>query len=157
MRNFPRPRSARKWRPLLLALVLCLPLAAQEVAAPVGRPDTDPVHLLEQSRFVSEKEAKKLRQRVQEFLRRRKQDADPADQERFAKRFVEALPRTIRTPVELRDVLGPPRTTSRQILYRRLVEQWHYDRPVPLCAVFDTLWGQEPRLQTVQLAGLSKP
>ncbi len=140
-------------RPLLLALVLCLPLGAQEA----GRPDNDPIHLLEQSRFANDKEAKKLRERVQEVLRERKPDADPADQERFARRLAEALPRTIRTSAELREVLGPPRTISRQILYRRLVEQWHYDRPLPLCAVLDTLKGQEARLQTVHVIGLSKP
>ena len=42
-------------------------------------------------------------------------------------------------------------------LYRRYVEQWLYDDPLPLCVVFDCVRGEEPSLQTVHPLGTTKP
>jgi hypothetical protein len=33
------------------------------------------------------------------------------------------------TQAEVREILGPPRRISRQILFRRHLEQWHFDDP----------------------------
>ena len=33
------------------------------------------------------------------------------------------------TQVEIRAILGPPRRISRQILFRRHLEQWHFEEP----------------------------
>jgi hypothetical protein len=54
------------------------------------------------------------------------------------------------SPAQLRSLLGHPKTVARQVLYRRYLEQWVYDRPAGLCLVFHCTKGQEPRLQRVR-------
>jgi hypothetical protein len=51
---------------------------------------------------------------------------------------------------EVRQKLGAPRRTSRQILYGRYLEQWTYDGPVPVRIEFDWRKGQERQILTVQ-------
>jgi hypothetical protein len=53
-------------------------------------------------------------------------------------------------PARVRNLLGPPKGIGRQILYRRYLEQWTYDRPVAFGVVFEGLKGQEPRLRAVR-------
>jgi hypothetical protein len=53
------------------------------------------------------------------------------------------------TAVEVRDAFGPPLRVSRQVLYRRFLEQWSYELPAPLTIEFDCLKGQGPRVLTV--------
>ena len=53
------------------------------------------------------------------------------------------------TDREVRDALGPPQAVARQILYRRHLEQWLYDKPVPRRIVFDCPRGQQPAILTV--------
>ena len=61
------------------------------------------------------------------------------------------------TEDEVRRLLGPPRRFGRQILFRRYLEQWTYDRPVPLWIEFNAIQGQELQVQTVHELPLSKP
>ena len=58
---------------------------------------------------------------------------------------------------EVRKLLGPPKRISRQILYRRYLEQWLYDVPSQLWIEFNCLKGQEPYVLTVHPAGAKKP
>ena len=60
-------------------------------------------------------------------------------------------------PAEVRAALGPPRHISRQILYLRYQEQWHYDRPDVAWVEFECRKGQEPRLQTVHPSRPANP
>jgi hypothetical protein len=60
-------------------------------------------------------------------------------------------------PARVRDLLGHPKSIARQILYRRYLEQWTYDRPVTVVLVFHCPRGQEPRLRDVRWAGPEKP
>jgi hypothetical protein len=53
-------------------------------------------------------------------------------------------------PARLREILGPPAKVARQILYRRYLEQWTYERPVALQLMFQCPRGQEPRLKEVR-------
>jgi hypothetical protein len=50
---------------------------------------------------------------------------------------------------EVREAYGPPSRIARQVLYRRFLEQWTYDRPNPVIIEFDCLKGQEPRVLTL--------
>jgi hypothetical protein len=53
------------------------------------------------------------------------------------------------TAAEVRELLGPPRRTARQILYQRYREQWLYEEPVRLRLDFDCRRGQPPFLLTL--------
>lgn len=55
------------------------------------------------------------------------------------------------------DALGSPRHVSRQILYRRYLEQRSYDHPMPLWIELECVKGQEPRVVTVLLLKTVKP
>jgi hypothetical protein len=56
-----------------------------------------------------------------------------------------------RTQPEIANLLGPPKRKTRQILYRRYLEQWIYDSPVPWCVTFNCPRGQDPVVLTVHL------
>jgi hypothetical protein len=60
------------------------------------------------------------------------------------------------TAVEGRKLLGPADHTSRQILYRRYVEQWNYDNPPGLWIELDCVKGQHPRVIGVHLPASEK-
>jgi len=98
------------------------------------------------------------------------QDADPAplkdllaqaDQARGdeARRLrAEATRRLLDLPpARVRELLGPPKSVARQILYRRYLEQWTYDQPAALRVVFHCPKGQEPRLKEVRWVRPEKP
>ena len=53
------------------------------------------------------------------------------------------------TDAEVQKHLGRPTHRARQILYRRYLEQWVYDRSEGLWLEFDCLKGQDPRLVAV--------
>jgi len=53
------------------------------------------------------------------------------------------------TQDEVRRLLGLPQKSSFQIVYRRQIEQWVYDQPVPAWLTFSCSKGQIPRLQSV--------
>jgi hypothetical protein len=55
------------------------------------------------------------------------------------------------TAAEASKLLGAADVTSRQILYRRYVEQWSYDSPQGLWIELDCVKGQHPRVVAVHL------
>jgi hypothetical protein len=55
------------------------------------------------------------------------------------------------SPEKVIELLGRPQRKSRQILYRRHIEQWTYDPPLGLCVEFNCVLGQKPRLLSVHL------
>lgn len=61
------------------------------------------------------------------------------------------------SPEQVRQLLGPPGRTARQILYRRSREQWLYDAPFAVRLEFEYVRGQEPHLQSVQPVVAGKP
>ncbi|HYT95468.1 MAG TPA: hypothetical protein VEL76_42510 [Gemmataceae bacterium] len=132
-------------------------LTAQEVMVRLERAGKDPSLLLEIAALAEDKEARHIRQQVKELLRMRKRLATPEELDQLARRLTSILPRAARTPEEVKEVLGPPQQTARQILYRRYLEQMLYDDPLPLCVVFDCVQGQDPRLLNVLVAPTGKP
>jgi hypothetical protein len=75
---------------------------------------------------------------------------------RDAKERVGAVRRDL-SASEVRDLLGPPRRISRQILYRRYLEQWTYDEPSFVLIEFDCLRGQEARVVNIHWPAKAKP
>ena len=74
------------------------------------------------------------------------------------KEFLEAFKKhKAMSPQRVRDMLGKPQRKSRQILYKRYVEQWIYDPPLRLCVEFEAALGQELRLQSVHLLRSRNP
>jgi hypothetical protein len=133
-------------------------LTWDEVTVRLEKAGNDPVALLELVPLVREKDAARMRQRINALLRERKQIAGPEEAGGLMRRFAHRLPAAARTPAEVRELLGSPRQVLRQVLYRRSIEQWHYDTtPLPLCVVLEGVKGQIPRVQTVLVPGVSKP
>jgi hypothetical protein len=58
---------------------------------------------------------------------------------------------------EVRDRLGAPKKVARQILFRRHLEQWTYDAPIPVRVELDGVRGQEPRVVSVHPLRSEKP
>jgi hypothetical protein len=61
------------------------------------------------------------------------------------------------TQAEVQRLLGPPKRTARQILYRRYLEQWVYEGAKPVRIEFDCVRGKEPQILTVQPLTPSHP
>jgi hypothetical protein len=51
---------------------------------------------------------------------------------------------------EVRKLLGSPKRMARQLLYRRAIEQWHYDEPAKMLINFEHTKGQEARVLSVR-------
>jgi hypothetical protein len=58
---------------------------------------------------------------------------------------------------QVRRLLGPPKRTARQILYRRYLEQWVYDGPDAVRIEFDCVRGKDPQILTVQPLSTPRP
>jgi hypothetical protein len=54
------------------------------------------------------------------------------------------------TPGEVKKILGPPRSISRVVLWRRHLEQWHYDAPVRVVE-FNCVRGEAPVVSSIQI------
>jgi hypothetical protein len=61
------------------------------------------------------------------------------------------------SPDRVRQLLGAPSRTARQILYRRSREQWLYEAPFSVRLDFEYVRGQEPHLLSVQAVRAGKP
>jgi hypothetical protein len=68
-----------------------------------------------------------------------------------------AKPRAGMTADETRKLLGPPKRISRQILYRRYLEQWTYDEPIVLRIEFNCVRGEESKIVSVHPLRSEKP
>jgi hypothetical protein len=132
-------------------------LTAEEVAARQEKAGKDPVALLELIPLLGAKDAARIRGRVNALLTERKPVASPEDPDGFIRRIARGLRGAAQTPAEVRELLGPPRQVLRQVLYRRYVEQWHYDTPLALCVVLEGAKGQIPRVQNSFVPGMINP
>ena len=132
-------------------------LTAPELGARLEKAGRDPVALLKLLPLVEVREAARLRQTVNGLLAERKQIASREEREVLGRAVARLLPTAARFPAEVRELLGTPQQVLRQVLYRRYVEQWHYDTPLALCVVLQGIKGQVPRVQTVLVAGTGNP
>jgi hypothetical protein len=81
--------------------------------------------------------------------------AKPISESERAQRLAELQPGM---PIDqIQHLIGAPRSTCRQILYHRYLEQWLYDSPFSIRLEVDCLRGQEARLLSVQPLGSAKP
>jgi hypothetical protein len=139
------------WLACLVAVLSPAPLVAQakltaeELEVRRKKAGNDPVLLLELVPLADTAAAGKLRREIDRVL-----TLVPAEErEAVAVKVAPLLPAAAPTPQELQQLLGPPAQVSRQAVYRRCVEQWRYDTPLPLCVIWQAESGREAQILTV--------
>jgi hypothetical protein len=120
-------------------------LSREELSVRVQAAGDDPVRLLELCPLADDTAASGLRVRVHHLLVKAAA-ADCLDLARKAAPYVAAA---ARTPQEVRQLLGDPEKLSRQVVYRRYLEQWSYQQPLPLCLLWSVARGENARLVEV--------
>ena len=60
-------------------------------------------------------------------------------------------------PEVVRDILGAPQKVSRQVIYRRCLEQWIYHHPLPLCVTWSIPHNARPTVYSVRPLSIEKP
>jgi hypothetical protein len=121
-------------------------LSPEELVVHREKAGRDPVRLLELVPLADAAGAVELRRRVAKVL------AEVPDPERaeWAGKIAPLLAAAAPTPDDVHLLLGPPPRISRQMVYRRALEQWTYEMPLPLCINWQAAAGQEMQMQTVQ-------
>jgi hypothetical protein len=123
-------------------------LSPKELDERQNQADNDPVQILELCPLADEIAAKKLRVLAGKLL----QEAAAADRPELARKVALVLADAVRTadaPEAVRDILGAPQKISRQVIYRRCLEQWIYHHPVPLCVAWSIAHGMRPSVYSV--------
>jgi hypothetical protein len=130
-------------------MVLLLSLLWQACLLPCwsaqDQPADDPVRLLQSIPLADPGATPALRRRAGKLLAQ----VAPADREESARKLIPLLAAAAPTPEAVQQLLGPPQQTCRQVVYRRYLEQWTYDLPVPLCVTWQASPGNEMRLEAV--------
>ena len=132
-------------------------LTPDELAAREEKAGQDPLKLLLLSGMAEDSAARRLRQQVHKILSGERKTATAAELNARADRMAAILPSIIRSDKEALEVLGPPARVSRQILFRRYVELWTYETPLPLLVEFDFRKGQDAHLLAAQVNRSKKP
>lgn len=131
------------------------PLTAEQVARLEQEAGTDPGKLLHLAGRVESQEARRLLHRVVRLLVDAK-DLSTAERNRLARLFASRLEKA--APEDVTVVLGPSRSmVIRQVVYRRYLEQWLYETPLPLAVLVDYSRGQEPRVLAVHALPAENP
>jgi hypothetical protein len=120
-------------------------LSPEELATRKEKAGGDPVRLMELMPLVDPVAAPELRRHLAKIL----VGVPAADRAELARKAAPLLSAAVATPDECRQLLGPPQRISRQMVYRRCIEQWTYDLPVPLCINWQAAAGQEMQIQAV--------
>jgi hypothetical protein len=112
-----------------------------------GTKEVDGSSLLEAARKLEGQESLRLLERVAQTMK----SARPGTQASLRRRFIETLAEKARSPADVLLVLGPKteKQVSRQLLYRRYLEQWIYESPAPAVILLDYQKGQDPVLRTI--------
>lgn len=132
--------------PSVLADTPHIQLTKSELDRRIREAKGDPMKLLQLCGVVSPDRAKTLRTQVSRLLRETVPPHDNVHQ------LAKILPSVLRNPQEVQDVFGSEKMVNRQILYRRYLEQWTYQRPVRLILVFECQKGEEPVLRQAWVA-----
>jgi hypothetical protein len=117
----------------------------------------DPLAWLKLVPLADEAKAKILRQETHQKLLAATQPLAPAARFQLAHQFAKLLPTTLHTPDEVAEVLGRAKTVSRQLLYRRYLEQWSYQTPLPLVLTFDHRKGLPGQLTAARAGNVTPP
>jgi len=121
-------------------------LSPEELAVRKEKAGGDPVRLLELVPLADAAAAVEIRRLIAKKLA----DVPPAEQLELAREVAPLLGAAAPTPDDLRLLLGSPAGISRQMLYRRAIEQWIYETPLPLCINWHAAAGREMQMQAVQ-------
>jgi hypothetical protein len=120
-------------------------LSPQELAVRKEKAAGDPVRLLELVPLADPVAAAELRRHIARVLAQMQVGAR-AEQ---AGKLAPLVPGAAQTPEELKQLLGTPERISRHVVYRRCIEQWTYDVPLPLCVNWQAAAGQEMQIHAV--------
>lgn len=120
-------------------------LTPEELAARKSQAGDDPARLVELLPLVDDAAARALRRQAAKLLKA----LPAAEHAEMAVKLSRVLAGSGQHPEEVEELLGKPATVVRQMVYRRHVEQWQYELPVPLVLRWVAERGQEPRLQAV--------
>jgi hypothetical protein len=134
-----------------------LQLSPEELQKRIAQAGEDPIALLNLSRFAEPLAAKDLRKNVQNLLKAQSADLPRDGLESLEAKIAQSLPAMLSTPGEVEEVLGSAKQVSRQILYRRYLEQWTYQQPLALVVLFECRQGLQPRLLSVQVRKANDP
>jgi hypothetical protein len=121
-------------------------LSPEELVVRREKAGRDPVRLLELVPLTDAAAAVELRRRIAKVLA----EAPEAERADLARKIAPLLAAAAPTPDDLRLLLGPPPRISRQMVYRRAIEQWTYETPLSLCINWQAAAGQEMQMQAVQ-------
>jgi hypothetical protein len=133
-----------------------LKLSPRELDDLQSRAGNDPVKLLELCPFADEVAAKRLRVVVGKLLN----ETAPGDRPELAGKVALVLANAAAgadAPEAVRDILGAPQRVSRQVIYRRCLEQWIYHHPLPLCVTWSIPHGARPTVYSVRPLSIEKP
>ena len=117
-------------------------------AQPAKQPGVDEVPgLLDAARKAETAQALHLLERALLGL----QTARPGTLVSQRQQLVEILAEKAQAPADVLRVLGikTEKRVARQLLYRRYLEQWIYDQPVPAVILLDCKKGQDPQLRAI--------
>jgi hypothetical protein len=127
-------------------------LSREELAIRLQAAGDDPVRLLELCPLADDAAAAGLRVRIRHLLVK----AAAAERLDLARKTAPYVAGAARTPEEVRQLLGAPEILSRQVVYRRYLEQWCYQQPLPLCLLWSVPRGESAQLLAVHLVAEEK-
>jgi hypothetical protein len=120
-------------------------LSREELAVRQQKADNNPVLLLKLCVLADAQAAQELRTQVRKLLA----NIAVGDRAEIGPMMAAILMDIAPTPDEMLQILGEPHQVSRQVVYRRCLEQWHYEQPVPLCVVWSIPRGENSHLHSV--------
>ncbi len=114
----------------------------------------DPAQLLDLAAMVEAKEGRRLLRKVIKVIQKHPQEMAP-----WQGRFASLLPSLAASKEDVLAIFSPaaPKQIARQIIYRRYLEQWHFDRPFPITIFFDGRKGKDLRVRLVLLGDEGSP
>jgi hypothetical protein len=121
-------------------------LSSEELAQRRQKIGDDPALLLELCPLADDVAAANLRELAGKLL----MEPVVANRAELANKVALILGDAARTPEQVRQILGPPQMVSRQIVYKRYLEQWTYDHPLQLCLIWSVPHGEGWQLQSVR-------
>jgi hypothetical protein len=121
-------------------------LSREELAQRQQEAGEDPIRLLQLCPLAEERAAEQLRGLAAKLLIQ----VPRAERAELARKVAVVLADAAPAPDQVRQVLGPPQKVSRQIVYRRCMEQWTYVDVLPLYVTWTILHGENAHLEGVR-------
>lgn len=121
-------------------------LSPAELDRRIKEAGQDPIKLLSLVPLANQEAGQRLRRQAHELLLEQVLNRTGVELQQLSEPLVKILPQVARTPEELEELLGSRKKIGRQIVYRRYLEQWFFDHPLPLCVILSARRGEELRV-----------